>query len=86
MDIYVYIDIQIYNVCIYIYNWIILNHKNNIIFPFATWKNFEGIVLCEISQPEKYESCMLSFIGRIYKIEEINEYNKAKKLKHMKTV
>ena len=40
--------------CIYIYNEILLSHKNNEILPFAaTWMNIEGIILREISQRTK---------------------------------
>ena len=72
--------------CVYIYNCILISHKKNIIFPFTTWNNLEGSMSCEISQPEKDICCMLSFIGGIYKVEEINEYNKANRLKHIETV
>ena len=38
----------------YTYNGILLSHKKNEIFPFATtWMDLEGIMLSEISQKEK---------------------------------
>ena len=36
---------------IYMFNGMLLSHKNRCIFPFtATWTDLEGIILSEISQ------------------------------------
>ena len=48
---------------VYIYNEILLSHKNNIILAFTTtWMDLEGIMLSEISQTEKEKYSMLSLI------------------------
>ena len=48
-------------VCIYV--GILLSHKKNKIFPFATtWIDLEGIMLREISHTEKDKYPMLSLI------------------------
>ena len=45
----------------YIYNGILLSHKNEEILPFeTTWMKLEGIMLSEISQTEKDKYCMIS--------------------------
>ena len=38
--------------------------------------DLEHIMLNEISQTEKDKYCMLSLIGGIYKIKQMNEHNK----------
>ena len=44
----------------YIYNGILLNHKEEWIFPFVTaWMDMEGIMLNEVSQTEKDKYCMM---------------------------
>ena len=40
--------------------------KKNEILPFAaTWMDLEGIMLSEVSQPEKDKYCMVSLTCRI---------------------
>ena len=38
---------------VYIHNGMLLSHKKNKIFPFATWMDLKGIMLSEINQSEK---------------------------------
>ena len=48
---------------VYTYNGILLTHKKDKIIPFArTWMDLEGIMLSEISQPEKDKHQIISLI------------------------
>ena len=50
----------------HIYNEILLSLRKGEILPFAsTWMDLEIIMLSELSQAEKLENCMISFIYRI---------------------
>ena len=55
----IYIIEDIYK---YVYNRILLAIKKKDILPFATWMDFEGIMLSEISQTERDKYCMISLI------------------------
>ena len=44
---------------VYIYNGILLSHKEDEILPFATWVDLEGVTLSKISQMEKDKYCMI---------------------------
>ena len=47
----------------YIYNGILLSHKNNEMMPFvATWMDLEITILSEVSQTEKEKYHMISLI------------------------
>ena len=51
---------------VYIYNGILLSHKNNAIMPFAaTWIDLEIITLSELSKREKDKYHMISLIDGI---------------------
>ena len=52
----IYIIEDIYK---YVYNRILLAIKKKDILPFATWMDFEGIMLSEISQTERDKYCMM---------------------------
>ena len=77
-DIYIYMCVYIY---IYIYTYIYTYIYNRILvikrkesFPLAaTWMDFEGIMLSEISQTEKDKYCMISFICVIPKTQQTSE-------------
>ena len=70
MCVYVYIQ----NTCVcthtyihthkvYIYNVMLLSHKNNEILQFATtWMNWEGTILSEISWTKKDKYFMFSLV------------------------
>ena len=55
----IYIIEDIYK---YVYNRMLLAIKKKDILPFATWMDFEGIMLSEISQTERDKYCMISLI------------------------
>ena len=58
---------------VYIYNGILLNHKNNKIMPFAaTWMALEIIIPSEVSQKEKNKYHMISLIYGIYNAAQLN--------------
>ena len=49
--------------CVYRMEYYSVVRKNEI-FPFATWKELEGIMLSEISQSEK-DKCMISLMWNL---------------------
>ena len=61
-------------ICIYIYEGILLSHKENEILPFAiTWMDLEGIMLSKKSQSEQDKCYMISLT---YRIQETKQRNK----------
>ena len=62
---------------VYTYNGILLSHKKNEILPFAaTWMDFEGIVQSEISHTEKDILYNITYMWKLKKIQQNNDYNK----------
>ena len=58
---------------VYIYSGILLSHKKGEIMPFAaTWMQLEIIILSEVSQKEKDKYHMISFIGGIKNMAQMN--------------
>uniref|UniRef100_A0A8C0JR82 Uncharacterized protein n=1 Tax=Canis lupus dingo TaxID=286419 RepID=A0A8C0JR82_CANLU len=55
-------DEWIKKMCIYIYNGILLSHRENEFLSFEiTWTELKYIMLSEINQPEKDKYHMISF-------------------------
>ena len=53
-------------VVVYIYNGILLSHKNNKIMPFAaTWMDLDIIILSEVNQTENDKYHIISLMCRI---------------------
>ena len=58
---------------VHIHNGLLLSHKKNEIMPFAaTRMALEIIILSEVSQKQKDEYHMISFICIIYNVTQMN--------------
>ena len=64
---------------VYIHNGVLFGHKKNEIMPFAaTRMALEIIILSEVSQKQKDEYHMISFICVIYNVTQMNLFTKQK--------
>ena len=76
------------NIYIYIHNGILATKQNEILPFVATWIDFEGIMLSEISQIEKDKYHMISLMCGIQRTnkktkDKINEHTKPNQNKHL---
>ena len=71
---------------VHIHNGLLLSHKKNEIMPFAaTRMALEIIILSEVSQKQKDEYHMISFICVIYNVTQMNLSMKQKQVHRQRT-
>ena len=70
---------------VHTYNRISLSHKKNEIMSFvAPWMDLEVIILSEVSQKEKNKYHMISLIGGIKNMTQMNLSSKQKQIQRPK--